>query len=461
MVDGESLELFPDESLASASTDEPGAQAASSPGAPLADRMRPRTLDEVVGQDHLVAPGAPLRKLIEAGRLPSMVLWGPPGIGKTTLARLVATSQPSGEARFVALSAVMAGLKDVRAVVAEAQRARRTGLQTVFFLDEIHRFNRAQQDALLPHVEAGTLTLIGATTENPSFEVIGPLLSRCRVFTLRSLGATEIATLLHRAATDQERGLGGLAIDEDAITALAESADGDARRALGMLDTAAAAHDSADGSLSLDAVRETIGARTLRYDRDREEHYNTISAFIKSLRASDPDAAIYYLARMLEGGEDPLFLARRLVIFASEDVGNADAQGLPLALAAYQTVERIGLPEGRIPLAHATTYLASAPKSNRAYVALNRASAAVRQSGALPIPMHLRNAPTGFMKAEGYGDGYRYPHDESDAFVPDENLPAGVPGTPFYEPSEHGDERAIRDRVERWQAERRKRSRSD
>jgi len=451
MADGESLELFPDET--------PGVRGAG-PGkapadAPLADRMRPRSLDEVVGQDHLVASGAPLRKLIEAGRLPSLVLWGPPGIGKTTLARLVATSQPSGEARFVAHSAVMAGLKDVRNVVAEALRARRTGQKTVFFLDEIHRFNRTQQDALLPHVEAGTLTLVGATTENPSFEVIGPLLSRCRVFTLRSLGTAEIETLLRRAAADPERGLGGLAIDDAAVTALAESADGDARRALGMLEIAAGAHDPATGPLSLDTVRATVGSRTLRYDRDREEHYDTISAFIKSLRASDPDAAVYYLARMLEGGEDPLFLARRLVIFASEDVGNADPQGLPLALAAYQTVERIGLPEGRIPLAHATTYLASAPKSNRAYVALNRASAAVRETGALPIPLHLRNAATALMKSEGYGRGYRYPHDAEDAFVPDANLPAGVPGTPFYEPGEQGAEAEIAARVARWRAARR------
>ncbi len=449
MGDGESLELFPE----NPATPDEAASNAPSPAdrhAPLPDRMRPRSLDEVVGQDHLVAPGAPLRQLIEAGRLPSMVLWGPPGIGKTTLARLVATAQPTGAARFVGLSAVMAGLKDVREVVAEAKRARRTGQHTVFFLDEIHRFNRAQQDALLPHVEAGTITLVGATTENPSFEVIGPLLSRCRVFTLKPLEAEDLVALLRRAAADADRGLGGLDISDEAVRAIADAADGDARRALGMLETAAAAHDPAAGTLGVDAVRETIGQRTLLYDRDREEHYNTISAFIKSLRASDPDAAVYYLARMLEGGEDPLFIARRLVVFASEDVGNAEPQGLPLALAAYQTVERIGLPEGRIPLAQATTFLASAPKSNRSYVSINRASEAVRASGALPIPMHLRNAPTGLMKAEGYGEGYRYPHDEEEAFVAEQNLPEGTPGLPFYEPSDRGAEDAIRERVERW-----------
>ena len=384
MGDGESLELFPEDPPAGAESQTTSASPTPDRHVPLPDRMRPRTLDEVVGQDHLTAKGAALRMLIEAGRLPSLVLWGPPGIGKTTLARLVATAQPQGTAHFVALSAVMAGLKDVREVVAEAKRARRTGRSTVFFLDEIHRFNRAQQDALLPHVEAGTLTLVGATTANPSFEVIGPLLSRCRVFTLKPLEPADLALLLRRAAADSERGLGGLAVDDEAIEAIAQAADGDARRALGMLETAAAAHDPATGPLGLPAVRESIGQRTLLYDRDREEHFNTISAFIKSLRASDPDAAVYYLARMLEGGEDPLFIARRLVIFASEDVGNAEPQGLPLALAAYQTVERIGLPEGQLPLAQATTFLASAPKSNRSYLSLKRARAAVQESGPLP-----------------------------------------------------------------------------
>ena len=457
MADRDSLELFPDEASAAPGPDDEagGGRTGSDRHAPLPDRMRPRELDDVVGQDHLVGAGAPLRQMIEAGRLPSIVLWGPPGIGKTTLARLVATAQPAGASRFVALSAVMAGLKDVREVVAEAKRARRTGQRTVFFLDEIHRFNKRPARRAPPRRrEPALIILIGATTENPSFEVIGPLLSRCRVFTLNPLSADDIGLLLRRAADDAERGLAPLAVDDEAIAAIAEAADGDARRALGMLETAAAAHDAQQESLGVESVRETIGQRTLLYDRDREEHYNTISAFIKSLRASDPDAAVYYLARMLEGGEDPLFIARRLVIFASEDVGNAEPQGLPLALAAYQAVERIGLPEGRIPLAQATAFLASAPKSNRAYVSLNRATEAVRSSGALPIPMHLRNAPTGLMKAEGYGAGYRYPHDETDAFVDAVNLPDGTPGAPFYEPSDHGAEAAIRERVEAWRKRR-------
>ncbi len=453
MAHGDSLDLFPSDPPS-----DPAAPASAERGArelvgrPLAERMRPRSLDEVVGQTALVAPGAPLRTLIERGELPSLLLWGPPGTGKTTLARLLARG---AETDFVARSAVIAGLKEVRAVVADAERGRRLGRRTVLFLDEIHRFNRAQQDALLPHVEAGTITLIGATTENPSFEVIGPLLSRCRVFTLEGLEAADLVGLLRRALSDAERGLGdaGCEADDEALRAIADAAGGDARRALGMLETAVAVTPRGE-RLTATGVREAVGERMLLHDRDREEHYNVISALIKSLRASDPDAALYYLARMIEGGDDPLFLARRLVIFASEDVSNAEPQALPLAMAAYQAVERIGMPEGRIPLAQATTFLATAPKSNASYVALGQAAEAVRRYGNAPVPMHLRNAPTPFMKEQGYSEGYRYAHDAEDAFVPDANLPEVVGDARFYEPTDRGAERAIGERLSAWRARR-------
>jgi len=449
MAGGESLELFKDPGVGSP------AKGPAALGAPLAWRMRPRSLDEVLGQEHLLAPGAPLRTLLEGGTPPSLLLWGPPGCGKTTLARLVARADPAGHARFVALSAVVAGLKDVRAVVADAERALRAGQRTVFFLDEIHRFNRAQQDALLPHVESGTLILVGATTENPSFEVVGPLLSRCRVFTLQPLAPEHLEELLRRALADPERGLGMSAqrVEEEALSALAEASDGDARRALGMLETALAVHQrgaSPDSPLSAEEVQRAVGRRMLLHDRDREAHYNVVSALIKSLRASDPDASLYYLARMLEAGEDPLFVARRLVIFASEDVGNAEPAGLPLAMAAYQAVERIGLPEGRIPLAQAVTFLATAPKSNASYAALTRAQEAVARTGSASVPLHLRNAPTALMKEQGYGKGYRYPHDEQDAFVPARNLPEALADARFYEPTDRGAEKQIAERLARW-----------
>jgi putative ATPase len=449
----------------------PSPRSASSPpasaaagGAPLAERMRPRALAEIAGQPHLVAPGAPLRALIAAGTLPSLLLWGPPGCGKTTLARLVAQAAPGKAARFVALSAVSAGVKDVREVIAEAERTRRGGERTVLFLDEIHRFNRAQQDALLPHVESGVITLIGATTENPSFEVIGPLLSRCRVFTLRALAASDLLGLLERALAEPERGYGGeIVVEPDALAAIADAADGDARRALGMLETSVAflrtrsASPGADAAarpalsrptLTLELARRAIGERTLLHDRDREEHYNVASAFIKSLRASDPDAALYYLARLLDAGDDPLFAARRLLIFASEDVSNADPAALPLALACYQAVDRLGMPEARIPLAQAAAYLACAPKSNASYLALGRASEAVAKFGSAPVPMHLRNAVTAFMKSEGYGAGYEYAHDAPEGFVATRNLPSGVGGEPFYQPTDAGAEREIKARLD-------------
>jgi putative ATPase len=435
----DSLELFPSERRE---------RGAAHP--PLAERMRPRTLDEMVGQTQLLAPGAGLRALVEAGSLPSLILWGPPGTGKTTIARLLAERVGT---RFEALSAVTAGVKEIRAVV---ERAGGAHGRTVLFLDEIHRLNRAQQDTLLPHVERGTVTLVGATTENPSFEVIAPLLSRCRVFVLERLGEEALATVVRRAAADRERGLGGaVALGEDEIAAIAHAADGDARRALGILESAAAiATGPAPARVTLEAVREAVGRRTLLHDRDREEHYNLASAFIKSLRASDPDAALYYAARLLAAGDDLLFLARRLVIFASEDVGNADPGALGVATAAYLAAERVGLPEGRIPIAQAVTYLACAPKSNAAYRALGRALAAVEQHGSQPVPLHLRNAPTRLMEQLGYGRDYTYPHDAPDAFVARNNLPEAIGRAIFYEPGGSGAEAAQAERLAAWRRRR-------
>jgi putative ATPase len=429
-------------------------RAGPGPRAPLAERMRPRSLDEVRGQDALVGPGAPLRVLVEQGDLPSLILWGPPGCGKTTLARVLG-DRPDTE--FVPLSAVLAGVKDVREAIERARTAARSGRRTVLFIDELHRFNRAQQDALLPHVEAGTVTLIGATTENPSFEVVAPLLSRCRVFTLRRLERADLEALVREAAADRERGLGasGVALPAEAAGTIAEAADGDARRALGVLETAVALARRAGHKLvGDDELREAAGKRALLYDRDREQHYDVISAFIKSLRASDPDAALYWLARMLEAGEDPRFVARRLVIFASEDVGNAEPAGLTLAVSTYLAVERIGMPEGRIPLAHCTTFLACAPKSNASYAALGRAQQAAEELGSLPVPLHLRNAPTPLMRELGYGRDYRYPHGEPDAFVAARNLPEGLGDARFYEPGERGAEATIAERLRAWRKRR-------
>jgi putative ATPase len=343
--------------------------------------------------------------------------------------------------------------------VEEAQRVRPRGLRTLLFLDEIHRLNRAQQDALLPHVEAGTVTLIGATTENPSFEVIAPLLSRCRVFVLERLTPEALEALLRRAANDRERGLGasGPPVPDEVLRAIVHAADGDARRALGLLETAAAIHREtapAGTPLALEAVREAAGRAVLLHDRDREEHYNVVSALIKSLRASDPDAALYYAARMLAAGEDPLFLARRLLIFAAEDVGNAEPQALPLATSAFLAVERIGMPEGRIPLAQAITFLACAPKSNASYLGISRAFEAVERSGSLPVPLHLRNAPTRLMREQGYGADYEYPHDAPDRFVARRNLPAELGDARLYEPTREGAEAALAERLADWRRRR-------
>jgi putative ATPase len=452
MPPDDALELFPP-SGAEASAARPN------PNAPLADRMRPRALGEILGQEHLLGDGAALSSLLQAGDLPSLILWGPPGCGKTTLARVLA-SRP--RTRFEPLSAVTAGVKEIRSAVERAQRQRHAGIRTLLFLDELHRLNRAQQDTLLPHVEAGTVTLMGATTENPSFEVIAPLLSRCRVFTLKRLEPDALAALVRRAAEDAERGLGRRCgeLSDDVAAAIAHAADGDARRALGILEAAAAVEAAGRGgeagaiAISPEAVREAAGQRLLVHDRDREEHYNVVSALIKSLRASDPDAALYYAARMLDAGEDPLFVARRLVIFASEDVGNAEPTALGIAVAAFQAVERIGMPEGRIPLAQAVAFLACAPKSNAAYRALERARAMVAEHGSLPVPLHLRNAPTPLMKGLGYGRDYEYPHDAPDRFVPRPNLPEALGSPEFYEPTSEGAEREIRERLEQWRKRR-------
>lgn len=442
MPSGESLELF---------AETPGQR--RDPDAPLAARMRPRSLDEVAGQQHLLGAEGPLRALAERGSLPSIVLWGPPGCGKTTLAGLLAACGPPPPARFVPFSAVTAGVKEIREVAERARRDAAAGRRTILFLDEIHRFNRAQQDALLPHVEAGTLTLIGATTENPSFEVNGALLSRCRVFTLRGLGEAELRGLVLRALDDEARGLGrrGITLTPEALGAIVKLADGDARRALGLLEASAALLRGA-APLSPEMVQRAAGQRVLLHDRDREEHYNVASALIKSLRASDPDAALYYLARLLEAGDDPLFVARRLVIFASEDVGNAEPTALGLATAAFLAVERIGMPEGRIVLAQAVTFLACAPKSNASYAGIERAAAAVGEHGALAIPHHLRNAPTALLRELGYGAGYQSPHEAPAGFVADPNLPEPLRGARFYEPTRTGTEATLAERLAHWRS---------
>jgi putative ATPase len=424
--------------------------------APLADRMRPRTLDEFVGQGHLVGSGRLLRTALESGDLHSMILWGPPGTGKTTLAGLMAAR---ARAHFVAFSAVLSGVKEIRGVIAEAdERLALHGQRTVLFVDEIHRFNKAQQDAFLPHVERGTIVLVGATTENPSFEVISALLSRCRVYVLERLSEEDVAAILRRALTDPERGLGGSGVDADpdALAAVARLGDGDARSALNILEVAASL--AGGGPLTPEVAREAAQRKALLYDKGGEEHYNLISALHKSLRDSDPDGTLYWLARMLEAGEDPLFIARRLVRAASEDVGNADPQALVLALAAKDAYDFLGTPEGELALAHAAVYLACAPKSNAVYTAFDAARADVHAAPAEPVPLHLRNAPTPLMSELGYGRGYRYAHDapaQAEAQVAQEHLPPALRGRRYYEPVPRGLETDIRARLERWRALRR------
>ncbi len=430
--------------------------------APLADRMRPRTLDEVVGQERLLGSGKVLRRALESGELHSMILWGPPGSGKTTLASLMA--RVAG-ARFVGFSAVLSGVKEIRAVVndAGAERARR-GVRTILFVDEIHRFNRAQQDAFLPHVEKGTIILVGATTENPSFEVNSALLSRCRVYVLPALGEDDVLILLRRALGDAERGLASLkpAVSDEALRLIAGLANGDARAALNILELAVVGSppDARGGRVVIGAaILDAAQKRALLYDKSGEEHYNLISALHKSLRDSDPDAALYWLARMLASGEDPLYLARRLVRFASEDIGNADPAALTLALAAKEAYDFLGSPEGELALAQATLYLAMAPKSNAVYVAFGEAQADVQERPAEPVPLHIRNAPTSLMQELGYGRGYQYAHDAPDTRVDQEHLPEALRGRRYYRPTDRGLEAEIGRRLADWRRWRTERAR--
>ncbi|MGH9868774.1 MAG: replication-associated recombination protein A [Candidatus Polarisedimenticolia bacterium] len=419
--------------------------------APLADRMRPRTLDEFVGQQEILGSGSLLRRAIEEDTLRSVIFWGPPGSGKTTLARIIARST---QAYFVSFSAVLSGIKEIKDVMREAERHRRAGARrTILFIDEIHRFNKAQQDAFLPYVEKGDIVLIGATTENPSFELNSALLSRSKVYVLKMLDEEQLETILKRALEDAGRGLGGRGIvaEEGTLREMAVRSQGDARYALNTLEEAARAV-----RITLDVVRDALQRTALYYDKAGEEHFNIISALHKSMRSSDPDAALYWLARMIEGGEDPLYIARRIVRFASEDVGNADPRALQVALAAKDAFHFLGLPEGALALAQAVLYMAAAPKSDAVYRAYGEAVADIRAGKVEPVPMNIRNAPTGLMKGLGYGKGYQHAHNYEEGITDQDLLPPALKGRVYYHPTESGEEKGIKERLEQW-AELRKR----
>jgi putative ATPase len=427
----------------------PSLFAAAAPPQPLAARMRPRSLEEFAGQEHLLAPGMPLRESIERGTVSSMVFWGPPGTGKTTLARLIARYT---DREFVPFSAVTEGVPRVREIVREAEQRLEMGRGTILFADEIHRFNKAQQDAFLPHVEAGTITLIGATTENPSFEINGALLSRVRVFVLRPLSVDDVVGVVRRALGETARGLGamGLAADDDAIVLIATDADGDARRALTVLE-AAAEHVGTGGRITVQVARDAAQLRFSRYDKGGEETYNILSAFHKSLRGSDPQAALYWMARMIEGGQDPMVIFRRAIAMAAEDIGLADPEALKLAVAARDAYHMLGAPEGYLPLAQMVIYLATAPKSNSSKVALDAALEAAREHPAGQVPMHVRNAPTKLMKELGYHEGYQYAHSVPEAYIPQVYLPDELQDAEFYTPHTLGFEKEIAKRLAWWQ----------
>ena len=409
--------------------------------------MRPRTLDEFVGQEQLVGPGKPLRLQMERDDTGSMLFWGPPGTGKTTLAKIIAAMS---RAEFIEFSAVLSGIKEIKQVMSEAERARQYGTRTILFIDEIHRFNRAQQDAFLPHVEKGNIRLIGATTENPSFEINSALLSRCRVYVLKALTEDEVAQLLQRALADRERGLGNFNVtaEKDVLRLIAVYTNGDARAACNVLEVSATLASSSGGVITADIAKAALQKRTLIYDKSGEEHYNLISALHKSVRNSDPDAALYWLGRMLEAGEDPLYVARRVVRMAVEDIGLADPQALALCMAARDAVDFIGLPEGNLALAQAVVYLSVAPKSNALYTAYGSVTQDVEQTAADPVPLHLRNAPTGLMKGLGYGKDYQYAHDVEGKVANMECLPDSLRGRVYYQPTNEGIEKRIRERLE-------------